>query len=315
MRNTIPVSDALSNAEEQIERAAKTIGRSAARRKVFEAIYHHKRMTKTVQQISEKTGLSRMRVLQAAGHLARRAIVHQTRKNGDTGYEKIDFFHAHKRQILGLAGNPKKLAALPTKRRNIFVSAPRALTITIPARAANVKQITVDDVGSFAAVKKMRTTGSLPRSLKEGQFKRGVQSVIGEPGEFKDWAGEKSDLFTTRLLVGGKRRPAAFAFKGPGERGKLVPARMGKNGDQALRLFRERADVYFVQHWREINPSIIELLRSLAQAKSALTGRPVWFGVIDGHDSERLRLAYPKEFSRGPRNRSKKRHAVPRKHK
>src|SRR4051812_20983262 len=102
------VADSLSNANEHIEQAAKTIGRSRVRRKVFEAIYHHKAKVKSVGQIASRTGLTRMQVLQQGQHLATKGIVKRARKNGDTAYEKIDFFHGHKQQILKLAGNPKE---------------------------------------------------------------------------------------------------------------------------------------------------------------------------------------------------------------
>jgi len=113
---------------------------------------------------------------------------------------------------------------------------------------------------------------------------------------FKDWGGERSDLYSTRLRIGGKRVAAAFAFKGPGQRGKLVVSRMGKNGDQAPRLFQEDADAFFVQHCGEIDSSVIDLLRSLAVAKSVTTGARIYYGVIDGQDSIRIRLAYPNVF-------------------
>jgi hypothetical protein len=107
---------------------------------------------------------------------------------------------------------------------------------------------------------------------------------------------ETSDLYSTRLRVKNKRRAAAFGFKGPGQRGALVPGRMGKNGDQLQRLFQEDADVFIVQHWREIKPSVIELMRSLAIAKSVMSGNEIWYGVVDGQDSERLRVAYANKF-------------------
>jgi hypothetical protein len=143
----------------------------------------------------------------------------------------------------------------------------------------------------------MKGAASLPKTMTENEFKHGIQAIVGEPGEFKDWGGEKSDLYSTRLRMNGKRLAAAFAFKGPGEKGKLVPGRMGKNGDQAQRLFQEDADVFIVQHWREIDPSVIDLLRNLAIAKSVTTGKRIWYGTIDGNDSERLRIAYPKKFN------------------
>lgn len=293
MSGAIEVSDSLSNAEEQIERAARVIGRGAGRRRVFEAIYHHKSKVKTVGEIAERTRLKRIRVLQEGGYLARRGIVRQTRKKNDTAYEKIDFFHAHKRQILVLAGDPRKLATLPTKRKTVHAL---PTYVSIPSAGAKIYRITVDDIDSFSKVRKIGYSGSLPASLSEARFKRGVQKTIGEPGKFKDWGGETSDLYTTRLRIKGKRHAAAFAFKGPGQRGPLVPGRMGKNGDQLQRLFEEDADVFIVQHWREIKPSVIDLMRRLAVAKSVSTGQPIWYGVVDGQDSERLRAAYSSKF-------------------
>lgn len=293
MANAIEVSDSLSNTEEQIERAAKTIGRAVARRHVFDAIYHHKAPVKTVGEIAEKTGLTRMRVLQEGRHLHQKGIVRQTKKNGDTAYEKIDFFHAHKKKILGLAGNSKKLAALPTKRKVVRVL-PKV--IKIPSSGAKVNRITIDDIDSFAKVRKVAVAASLPSSMSEESFKKGMQAILGEGGKFKDWGGEKSDLYSTRLRIDGRRRAVAFGFKGPGQRGRLVPGRMGKNGDQALRLFHEEADVFIVQHWREIDSSVIDLIRRLAVAKSATTGQQIWYGIIDGQDSERLRRAYTTKF-------------------
>jgi hypothetical protein len=50
------VSDSLSNTNEQIEQAAKAIGRSKERRQVFEAIYHGKQRVKSAAEISKKQG-------------------------------------------------------------------------------------------------------------------------------------------------------------------------------------------------------------------------------------------------------------------
>lgn len=301
MANAIEVSDAISNLDEQLEVAAKAVGRSEVRRKVFSAIYYHKAKRKTVSQIVKRTKLQRLRVLQGARHLARKGVVRQLKEPGEEPtYEMIEIFHVHKQQILSLAGDPKKLAKLPTKRK---LRAESVKIVTIPATTAKVRQITIDDVQSFAKVRKVKTSGWLPESLSEDQFKRGVQAIVGEPGKFKDWGGEKSDLYTTRLRINGKRLPAAFAFKGPGLKGKLVPGKMGKNGDQAQRLLQEEAKVFFVQHWREIDPSVADLLQRLATAKSVTNGSQILFGIIDGNDSERLRLAYPDKFAGKSRRR------------
>jgi hypothetical protein len=71
---------------------------------------------------------------------------------------------------------------------------------------------------------------------------------------------------------------------------------MGKNGDQIPRLFKEPGDVFLVQHWREIKPSILELMSVYACDKSSQTGKPVFYGIIDGQDSERIRIAYRSSF-------------------
>ena len=221
---------------------------------------------------------------------------------GDTAYEMIEFFHAHKGQILRLAASPKKLAKLPTKRK-VVVVLPKS--ISIPSRGAKINRITVDDVDTFAKVKRIKVAAALPSTVSEDQFKRGVQAIIGEPGVYKDWGGERSDLYSTRLRLHGKRRAVAFAFKGPGTKGKLVPGKMGENGDQALRLLQEDADIFVVQYWREIDSSVIELLRNLTTAKSTMTGKRLWYGVIDGEDSHRLYLAYQSRFPRRPRKKGK----------
>lgn len=301
---TNEVADSRSHPENQIETAVRAIGQSVVRRAVFEAIYYHKAKVKTVDKIAEKTGLPRMRVLQEGRHLQSKGVVIQTRKDNDTAYAKIDFYHAHKRRILALVSDPKKLTAMVDKRRpKVVVNLPKS--VAIPSAGAKVNRVYIDDFAAFAKVKKVKGADSLPSEVSEHQFKSGVQAIIGEPGQFKDWGGERSDLYTTRLHLKGRRLSAAFAFKGPGLKGKLVLGKMGKNGDQLPRLLQEEADVFFVQHWREIDPLVIETMRNLVVAKSVTTGKPLWFGTIDGKDSHRLYLAYPAEFA--PKVAKKKR--------
>jgi hypothetical protein len=305
MANAIEVSDARSNAPEQIELVAQAIARSRARRLVFEAIYFHKTRVKTVGYISERTGLTRMRVLQAGIHLVQKGIVYQTKKDGDTAYEQIVFFQVNKAKIMSLASKPKQLATFPTKRKvSVDLRDARVIhrvNVPLGTKQSEVTRITVDDVDSFAKVKQIESSRFLNDSISERQFKNGIQAILGEPGVFPDWGGEKSDLYSSRVRIKGKRLAAAFAFKGPGLKGRLTPGRMGKNGDQALRLFQEEADVFFVQHWREIDPAVIDMLDRFAVARSSRTGKRVWYGVIDGYDSERLRLAYPVQFRTGSR--------------
>jgi hypothetical protein len=290
----VQVSDSASNANEQIAQAAEAVGRSIRRRRVFDAIYTGKRRTKTVQDVAEHTRLTRKQVLEAAKPLATKHVVEQIRHDGDTAYSKIDFIHAHKHRILSLASDPRRLARFPTKRK-VLVRLPK--TITLRASGAKAIQLTMDDIDSFRSARVVRTLGPLPEHVSERAFKRGVQAILGEPGKFMDWGGEKNDLLSTRLRLRGERRTVAFGFKGPAVNGVLTPKKMGKNGDQIQRLFQSAADVFIVQYSREIDQSILDQMRPLATAKSLMEGKTVWFGVIDGVDSNRIYVAYRKKFS------------------
>lgn len=135
-----------------------------------------------------------------------------------------------------------------------------------------------------------------PTRLPEAVVKRGIIRLLGEQMDPKDWGGEANDIFTTRISLGGQRKRAAFALKGPAKKGALVPGMMGKNGDQIQRLFGSPAQVFFVQYEGEIKESIIQLMGKLAIAK-AVTERRVFYGVIDITDTYRLRIAYPKAFA------------------
>lgn len=300
MANAIEVSDSLSNAEEQIERAAKIVGRGKVRPKVFKAIYHHKARVKSVGAIVKRTRLKRLRVLQEGRHLVRSGIAKPAKKDGDTAYEMIEFFHTNKRKILNYAANPKKLAALPTKRKT-SVSV-RVMTNGRSPRP-KVVALTVDDFDSFKAVRKVEPDGYIPRTVSEDYFKQGVQAILAEPGEWKDWGGELFDLASTRVVLKGNRIGAVFAFKGPGKRGPLVPGKMGKNGDQISRMYLADARVFVVQYGEEVKPSITQLMRSLAVEKSVATGDTIYYAIIDGTDSYRLYRAYEAEFKRKSRRK------------
>ena len=290
----VPVSDLASNANENIHHAATALGKSADRRKVFEAVYTGKRQIKTVDEISEATGLVRKRVLEEGKKLVSEQVIAQRKKDGQVAYEKIDFFHHHKKRILALTGSKARLDALPTKRNALRVSA-STIEVRMAPQRAQADFITIDDVDSFRRAWAKDATTSLS-SVSEARFKHGVQHILGQSGTFKDWGGEKNDLFTTRVKIGLKRFPTAFAFKGPATKGKLTPAKLGKNGDQVQRLFESPAQVFLVQYHGTIDESVTQLMFQLAIAKSLMTGQRIWYGIIDGQDSRRLTLGYPSSF-------------------
>jgi hypothetical protein len=115
--NSIAVTDSLSNRNEHLFEAAKSIGRYGGLKwKVFEAIYYHKKRVKTVAEIVQMTGLSRMQVLQSAGALKKAGVVGQAQKGGDTAYVQIESFQHLKPQITALVKSPQKMKELATKR-------------------------------------------------------------------------------------------------------------------------------------------------------------------------------------------------------
>jgi hypothetical protein len=116
------VSDTGSNSEENIVRAVTALGRSKPRLTVFEAIYFHKKPVKTVEEIAERTGLSRKDVLTHGKHLVGSELAIQLKVKGDTAYRVIPFYQHHKPKILRLVADPSKLEKVATKR-NTVVSA------------------------------------------------------------------------------------------------------------------------------------------------------------------------------------------------
>jgi hypothetical protein len=287
---TLPVSDARSNHPDQIAYIAKALGKASQRIKVFLFIHRGKKKFKTVLEIARGTGLSRKRVLEEGKKLVHKEVVKQGSLHGEIGYFRDAFSYANQKKILSLATNPRKLDSFPTKyspKVRVMVSAPKALVRT--------KRIAVDDIESFSKVRRHRKGGGV-LGMSEARFKAGIQRIVGERGRFKDWGGETSDLWTTRIRVGGKRVAAAFAFKGPGTKGVLVPGKLGKNGDQIQRLFSEDADVFFVQFVGQIASSVAHQMNVFAQAKSLSTGRKISYGIIDGDDSARIVAAYAEAF-------------------
>jgi hypothetical protein len=290
------VSDSRSNANDQIAHAVRVLGRSRQRAAVFAAVYYGAKKHKTPEEIASRTRLPRKRVLEEAAKLANQHIIIKARVDGEVVYDRDSFYGANKTKILSLAANPAALRALPTKTNPLGGGGP-TIRVVLPRRLVKIKQITVDDIDSFTKVRKISDAADVdPPS--ESEFKKGIQSIIGELGKFTDWGGERNDLFTTRIVLRGKRRPTAFAFKGPGTSGKLTPGKMGKNGDQIQRLFLGPSEVFILQYWGQVDESVLDQKKLLAIATSFKEDRLLYFGIIDGEDSGRLVRAYPSRFKR-----------------
>jgi hypothetical protein len=265
--------------------AARLLGRSKARHAVFEAVYNGQKQFKSVKEIMVATKLSQNHVLNEGAKLDGLLLI-----KVPNGYKKKKEFAPRYRHILALARDKTKLERLPTKTTP---KGTQVINVTFPRKGQNAKFISIDEIDSFKDVRNI--DGSRSGPIAEKKLKGAFAKIIGEKGSFKDWGGERSDLFSTKVHLGSRRVPAAIAFKGKATKGKLVPGKMGKNGDQINRLFTEPAEVFLVVYPGEIDSSVISQMRAFAIG-SALSGARVMYGVVDATDIGRLRAAYPMAF-------------------
>jgi hypothetical protein len=156
-------------------------------------------------------------------------------------------------------------------------------------------QIYIDLIDSFNEVKNLeplrdRKELNNLRHIPEQSIKEAFADIIGEPTVPKDWGGERSDLFSDRVIFEGERISTAFVFKGPAKFEPMTGAHLGKNGDQIDRLFSEPADLLVLQHCHDITPAVRGTMRAYAQQMGNLR----LFCIIDGYDTVRLLRAYKK---------------------
>jgi len=302
------VSEFPASAPEQIEHFAKLLSKSPQRRKVFwEICWGKSTDPKTAKQIGQKIHLSSKRVLEIASFLAAHQLLEKMRHNGRTAYRKYQNINAVKKKIMDLAENKAKLASHVTVRKpdKQFAEIRVKLVRTAADVFVDVKPISIDEIRNFSKVRSLKhnkVPDELdPPRLPEKIFKTGLANVLGNKGVFKDWGGEKNDLYTSHVYIKGKRYVAAIGLKGPATKGTLTPVKMGHNGDQIQRLFDSDAQVFLVQYEGPIGEPVSQQLKGLAVNKSVEDRRIVFYGIIALEDSYRLRLKYPKEFEKAAR--------------
>lgn len=283
------VSDLLSNFNDQIAQAARIVGRSKIRQAIFEFVYKGNKQVKTIEEISKAIRKSPVHVLTEGGKMAGLLL-----EKVPGGYKKRKELAPHYSRILVLARDKKRLESLPTKVSPKVGISKTEVKITFPSSASDARHITVDDIDSFKLVRN-KPVSNRGKKLSEQKIKDAFKKIISEKGTFKDWGGEKSDLYTTRVKFNNKRISVAIAFKGKGTTGKLVPSKMGKNGDQINRLFDEPAQLFIVVYEGQVDPSVISQMEAFAIAR-AIGGQKIYFCVIDGADLSRLQIAYPECF-------------------
>ncbi len=171
----------------------------------------------------------------------------------------------------------------------------RGALIAGPGRWLNHLEVHIDQIDSFALVEGIpRATSKRAldplKSIPEQDVKEAIAEIIGEAMVPKDWGGEKSDMFSSGVMLEGRRISTAFALKGPAKFRPMTMAELGKNGDQINRLYEEPADLLVLQHCHEITPPVRRVMRAFAQQM----GNPRSYCVIDGYDTLRLLTAYGK---------------------
>ena len=163
---------------------------------------------------------------------------------------------------------------------------------------AGTGRLFVDDIDSFALVRQVDSKDVLPLlsqgrlDVAEDEVQRCLEGALGVPLHKNDWGGEENDLYTTNLMVDGRRVPAAFALKGRGQRATTLQlAHCGKNGDQIVRLFQSPAELFILQFVGMVSESIVKDMEGKARVLVS-QGRPARFCVIDGQDTARLLRAF-----------------------
>ncbi|WP_050494757.1 hypothetical protein [Streptomyces griseus] len=126
--------------------------------------------------------------------------------------------------------------------------------------------------------------GEVVLRVPEDVVKHAFAELIGESYVPKDWGGERSDLYTSRVFVRGRQVSAAWLFKGPGHPRAMDVKALGKNGDQIDRLFTEPAELLVLQHCHQIKPSVVGMMDAYAHDAR----RPRSYMIIDGADTGRI---------------------------
>jgi hypothetical protein len=160
------------------------------------------------------------------------------------------------------------------------------------------RRLYVEDIDSFSKVRDinpalvddMLNAGYLDIAEEEVQLI--FERILNETLHKEDWGGEQNDLYSSNIIVNGRRHSVAFLLKGHGLRSKLMQiSDCGKNGDQIIRLAMSPADILVLQFVGNVSEAIIsDLEGKIDQARAQ--GHERWFCIINGQDTARLKKAY-----------------------
>lgn len=162
----------------------------------------------------------------------------------------------------------------------------------LPWVGSELGEILAEDIDEFARLTETVVSDatdwiSAMERLPEERVKNAIAKLLKEPTK-KDWGGELNDHFSASVHVNGRRKTAAFMFKGPANFRPMTLEMCGKRADQIFRLAGAPADVLVLQHSHLITEAVRETLRAFAVAPH----RPRKYCLIDGQATYRILKAY-----------------------
>lgn len=164
-------------------------------------------------------------------------------------------------------------------------------------RVLQYGQLWPEDIDQFEKMQRFQVAEttewtSAMRNLPESRVKECFATLLGDLTK-KDWGGETSDHFTTSLSIEGRRRSAAFLFKGPGGGFREMTLDLcGKRADQIVRLATEPADILVVQHCHNIASAVRMTLHAFVQPGWREGGIARKYCLIDGKSTFQILKAY-----------------------
>ncbi|MER5338716.1 hypothetical protein [Micromonospora sp. NPDC002717] len=188
-----------------------------------------------------------------------------------------------------LIGTVTNLSAEQVELRPVFIGIRSFVDDDLPAGASAPRaRVYPSDIGQFSGIDFAspfaEAEGEAVLRVPEDTVKRAFAELLGEPYVPKDWGGERSDLYTSRLFARGRQLSAAWLFKGPGFPRAMDVKALGKNGDQIDRLFTEPAELLVLQHCHQIKPSVVGMMDAYAHD----VRHPRFYMIIDGADTGRI---------------------------
>ncbi|NIL64712.1 hypothetical protein [Salinispora arenicola] len=188
-----------------------------------------------------------------------------------------------------LIGTVTNLSAKQVELRPVFIGIRSIVDDDLPAGASAPRaRVYPSDIGQFSGIDFAspfaEAEGEAVLRVPEDTVKRAFAELLGEPYVPKDWGGERSDLYTSRVFARGRQLSAAWLFKGPGFPRAMDVKALGKNGDQIDRLFTEPAELLVLQHCHQIKSSVVGMMDAYAHD----VRHPRFYMIIDGADTGRI---------------------------